>query len=176
MKPVYHIVTHPNLKTSRVNKEIVKHFQNEPGIETRILYQAYPDWKIHVTKEQESLTKADIILVQTPFYWYSTPPLFKEWEDKVLEYGFAYGEGGDKLKGKKFLLIISTYGPEESYQRNGYNHFTMEELLRPLEQTANFCLLEYMPPLVFHGVADKTDQEITAFARRVKQQVNALRE
>lgn len=175
MKNVYHIFTHPNLDASRVNKAILEVFTGKDGIETRMLYQEYPDWKIDIEREKSSLTKADIVVVQTPFYWYSTPGLFKEWEDRALEYGFAYGEGGDKLKGKKFLIVLSTFGPEESYRSDGYNHFTVEELLRPLEQTANLCGMEYLKPMVLNGVARKTDDDIAAFGELVAQRLEELR-
>jgi glutathione-regulated potassium-efflux system ancillary protein KefG len=174
MKNVYHIFTHPNLEKSRVNKEVLKAFEGKEGVVTRMLYKAYPDWKIDVEKEKASLLNAEIIVVQTPFYWYSTPGLFKEWEDKVLEYGFAYGEGGDKLKGKKIQIILSTFGPEEAYQADGYNHFTIGELLRPLEQTANLCQMEFLKPLVISGVAHKSDEEITAFKDFVSKEINTL--
>lgn len=175
MKKIYHIVTHPDLTKSRVNKEVLKAFEGGKGIETRKLYEAYPDWKIDIAKEKESLLKADIIVVQTPFYWYSTPGLYKEWQDRVLEHGFAYGEGGDKLKGKKFLMVISTFGSEEVYQHGGYNNFTMEELLRPFEQTANLCKLEYLKPLIINGVTRKTDADIVAFKDSVKREIDILR-
>ncbi len=175
MKSVYHIVTHPNLTKSRVNKEVIKAFAGKKGIETRKLYEAYPDWKVDVAKEKESLLKADIIVAQTPFYWYSTPGLFKEWEDRVLEYGFAYGEGGDKLKGKQFQIVLSTFGPEESYKHDGYNHFMIDELLRPLQQTANLCQMPYLKPLVLHGVAHKSDAEIGAFTKEVEKSIEQLR-
>lgn len=174
MKNIYHIVTHPDLTKSRVNKEVLKAFEGKEGIETRKLYEVYPDWKIDVAREKESVLKADIIVVQTPFYWYSTPGLFKEWEDRVLEYGFAYGEGGDKLAGKKFQIVLSTFGPEEAYQHGGYNHFTIEELLRPLEQTANLCRMTFVKPLVLNGVAHKSDAEVTAFKDLVSTEIDAL--
>ena len=34
------------------------------------------------------------IVFQHPFYWYSTPAILKEWQDLVLEHGWAYGAGG----------------------------------------------------------------------------------
>lgn len=174
MNSVYHIVTHPNLQTSRVNAEVLKAFEGKSGIETRKLYETYPNWNIDVTREKQSLLKADIIVVQTPFYWYSTPGLFKEWEDRVLEYGFAYGDGGDKLKGKKFQIILSAFGPEASYTHEGYNHFTIEELLRPFEQTANLCQMTYLKPLTLLGVAHKSDADITEFKDRVGETIDTL--
>jgi glutathione-regulated potassium-efflux system ancillary protein KefG len=175
MKNIYHIFTHPNITTSRINKEVLKAFQDKEGIETRMLYNEYPNWSIDVEKEKKYLLGADIIVVQTPFYWYSTPGLFKEWEDRVLEYGFAYGEGGDKLKGKKILFVISTFGPEQAYRHDGYNHFTMDELLSPLRQTANLCQMEWLQPLVLHGVAKKTDAEVAAFKDLVAREIEKIR-
>lgn len=174
MKNVYHIVTHPNLQKSRINKAVLKAFEDKPGIETRKLNEVYPDWKIDVAKEKQSLLKADIIVVQTPFYWYSTPGLFKEWQDRVLEYGFAYGDGGNRLKGKQFQIVLSAFGPEEAYQHDGYNHFTIEELLRPLEQTANLCQMVFLKPITLLGVAHKTDAEVTAFKNLVEKEIETL--
>ncbi|GAA3332920.1 hypothetical protein GCM10020331_094910 [Ectobacillus funiculus] len=93
--------------------------------------------KINVAHEQSLLESHDRIILQFPFYWYSTPSLLKQWQDEVLSYGWAYGEGGDKLHGKELGLAISTFGPEDSYQPTGYNHFTMETLTTPLQQTSN---------------------------------------
>lgn len=176
MKNIYHIFVHPDLQKSRVNKEVLKAFIGKDGIETRMLYESYPDWKIDIEKEKASLLKADIIVLQTPFYWYSTPGLFKEWEDRALEHGFAYGQGGDKLKGKKFQIILTTFGPEEAYKNGGYNNFTIDEFLRPLEQTAKLCSLEFLKPIVLSGVNKKTDEEITAFKDLVEKEIEKLRQ
>ena len=42
----------------------------------------------------------------------------------------TYGEGGTKLRGKLTLNAISTGGPASAYGRDGYNRFTVRELLR----------------------------------------------
>jgi len=175
MKKIYHIVTHPNLEKSRINKVVIDALKDKSGVETRILYKDYPDWNINVAKEQQSLLNADILVIQTPFYWYSTPGLFKEWEDRVLEYGFAYGEGGGKLKGKKLLIVLSAFGPEEAYRHDGYNHFTIRELLSPLEQTANLCGLKFLEPLTLLGVTKKTDQQIIDFKDYVAKEIEKIR-
>ena len=49
-------------------------------------------------------------------------------------------------------LVITTGGPESSYQTDGYNRFSMTEFLRPLEQTSTLCGMEYVKPLIFQGV------------------------
>ncbi|MEM9227864.1 MAG: NAD(P)H-dependent oxidoreductase, partial [Verrucomicrobiota bacterium] len=86
MKPLV-IVAHPNLTESRFNQALYKAAAEHPDITTRVLYEAYPDWKIDVAHEQALLEAHDRIILQFPLYWYSTPPMLKLWEDEVLTYG-----------------------------------------------------------------------------------------
>jgi glutathione-regulated potassium-efflux system ancillary protein KefG len=90
------------------------------------------------------------VVFQHPFYWYSTPAILKEWQDLVLEYGWAYGRSGDRLKGKVLLNAITTGGPQEAYGPEGYNRFTMRQLLSPFDQTARLCGMDYYAPFVIH--------------------------
>jgi len=84
--------------------------------------------------------------------------LLKEWQDLVLEHGFAYGHEGEALKGKQFLCAISTGGPKKAYQCDGSNHYTIQELLQPLEQTAQLCGMEYLPPFVLFGARTAVEE------------------
>lgn len=112
------------------------------------LYREYPNFRININKEQQRLQEHDIIIFMFPLYWYSTPAILKEWQDLVLEYGFAYGTDGNALHGKIFFCSITAGGPEKAYRADGYNHFTLGELLQPLEQTASFTGMMYLPPYV----------------------------
>jgi hypothetical protein len=69
----------------------------EEAVDISDLYEEYPDFYINVKREQQLLIEHDIIVFQHPFYWYSSPAILKQWEDLVLEFGFAYGPGGTKL-------------------------------------------------------------------------------
>ena len=66
----------------------------------------------------------------------------------MLTYGWAYGPGGTQLAGKEWLSAISTGGPADSSTAGGYNTFSMSELLKPLQQTANLIGMKFLPPLV----------------------------
>ena len=85
-------------------------------------------------------------IFQHPFYWYSSPALVKEWIDLVLEHGFAYGQSGRALEGKIMMNAITTGGPDEAYQKGGYNRFTIREFLAPFDQTARLCQMRYLAP------------------------------
>jgi len=69
-----------------------------------------------------------------PFYWYSVPTLLKQWFDLVLEYGWAYGKGGDALSGKKVTSVISTGGAEEAYSVDGKMLTPLKNFLGPLKE------------------------------------------
>ncbi|WDE02718.1 NAD(P)H-dependent oxidoreductase [Thalassomonas actiniarum] len=99
------------------------------------------------------MQSADIIVLQFPLYWYSTPALLKKWLDDVFSYGFAYGADGDKLKNKNLILSFTTGGPEQSYDTLGYNHFPIFELIKPLKQTAYFTQMILHPPIISHNMA-----------------------
>jgi putative NADPH-quinone reductase len=124
---------------------------NLPGVTLVDLYGRYPSFAIDVDREQAHLRTHDAIIFLHPLYWYSTPSILKEWQDLVLEHGFAYGTGGTALHGKVFLSALSAGGPEAAYCAAGYNHFTIRELLQPLEQTASLCGMLYLPPFALFG-------------------------
>jgi glutathione-regulated potassium-efflux system ancillary protein KefG len=170
----YFIFTHPNVEGSKVNKVILEKIKTLPNVEVRELYRTYPDYKIDVQLEQTTLLKHDLIVLQFPLYWYSSPSLLKEWEDQVLTYGFAYGSTGDKLKGKKLLVSITTGGPADAYNSEGYNHFTIAEFLRPLEQTTNLCGMEFLPYISISGAMGLTPEVIARHAEHVAEKIRGL--
>ena len=119
--------------------------------ERRSLYAEYPDYCIDIEREQQRLREHDIIVFMFPLYWYSTPAILKEWQDLVLEYGFAYGRDGNALHGKRLVCALTAGGSEDAYRSSGYNHYTIRELLRPVEQTAILCGMTYLPPYALFG-------------------------
>ncbi|MDC0358991.1 NAD(P)H-dependent oxidoreductase [Oligoflexia bacterium] len=146
-------IFHPDLTRSRGNRMLSDAVLALPNATVRDLYLEYPDFKIDTQREQELLIDHDLIVFQHPMYWYSSPALLKEWEDRVLEQGFAFPPGvGDKLKGKHWVSVITAGGPVEAYRSGGYNNFTISEFLRPFQQTANLCGMVWITPLVVHSV------------------------
>jgi glutathione-regulated potassium-efflux system ancillary protein KefF len=146
------IIGHPSYDRSLANKTIIDNLPVHKNIEIRNLISLYPDYKIDVKKEQDALLRADLIVLQFPFYWYNLPAILKLWIDEVFSYGFAYGSTGDKLKGKKLLLSFTIGGPQESYSKEGYNHFKIEELITPHVQTASLSGMEFLKPIHTHGM------------------------
>ena len=118
------------------------------GITFLDLYRTYPRHDINVAAEQERLLAADIVLFQFPVFWYSTPSIIKDWQDLVLQHGFAYGSGGDRLAGKHMMLAVTAAGPQEAYAPDGFQHYSLRTFLTPLEQTARLCQMSFSAPYV----------------------------
>jgi glutathione-regulated potassium-efflux system ancillary protein KefG len=153
------IFAHPRFEKSLNNQLLVKHIPASEHITFHDLYERYPDFNIDVPYEKELLAKHKVIVFQHPFYWYSAPPLLKQWIDMVLEFGWAYGPGGTNLQGKYLFNAITAGGPRTAYSKEGYNGFTVGELLTPFEQTARLCKMTYLPPFALHGTHRVTREE-----------------
>ncbi|XRG79421.1 NAD(P)H-dependent oxidoreductase [Rossellomorea sp. GAMAL-10_SWC] len=160
------IVAHPYMEQSIVNKVWMNRLQQEE-VMIHNLYAHYPNFEIDVEEEQQLLLDHDRIVLQFPFYWYSTPAILKQWQDSVLSYGFAYGSEGTKLKGKELILAISTGGPEQAYQAGGSNHYSMSELTRPLQATATLCGMHFLPSFLLQGVMNLTDEKLQESAEEL---------
>jgi glutathione-regulated potassium-efflux system ancillary protein KefG len=145
------LFAHPLFEKSNANDVLVKHIPNSPNITFHDLYQEYPDFDVDIKREQELLSAHDIIVWHHPMYWYSCPPLLKQWIDLVLEHGWAYGRNGDALKNKILLQSITTGGRKENYCATGKDRFTILQLMEPFCQTAKVCNMHYIPPFVVHG-------------------------
>jgi len=145
------LFAHPSLTRSEANRPLLAAARALDGVTCVDLYAEYPAFEIDIDREQQRLRAHDVVCFQHPLYWYSTPAILKEWQDLVLEHGFAYGAGGTALHGKLFFSACTAGGPEAAYCAEGYNHFTIRELLQPLEQTAYLCGMTYLPPFALFG-------------------------
>jgi glutathione-regulated potassium-efflux system ancillary protein KefG len=148
---------HPGHKHSHVNRYMARAAARVGGITFVDLYADYPRFDINVDVEQKRLLEHDVILFQFPVFWYSTPSILKEWQDLVLEHGFAYGSNGDKLEGKQMLLAVTGAGPADAYTDQGYQHYPLRTFLTPLEQTARLCSMHFTAPYVLYGALQAPD-------------------
>jgi putative NADPH-quinone reductase len=167
------LFAHPSLDRSEVNGPMFRAAAAVEGVTAVDLYAEYPDLRIDVDREQQRLLEHEVIVFQHPLYWYSTPAILKEWQDLVLEHGFAYGRGGTRLHGKIFLDALTAGGLEAGYREQGYNHFTINELLQPLQQTALLCGMIWLPPFALFGARraveeDRVGQHVTDWVRTLE--------
>jgi glutathione-regulated potassium-efflux system ancillary protein KefF len=171
------ITAHPQMEHSRITRALNRAASSassdtNPTIAVRDLYALYPDYLIDTAAEQTALRSARLIVWLHPIHWYHMPPLMKLWLDEVLAFGWAYGPGGDALRGKDLWLVASTGGPAESYQPNGYNRYAFDAFLPPYEQTAALCGMRFLPPMLLHDAhrirTAELDEQTATFAQRLR--------
>ncbi|WP_298632969.1 NAD(P)H-dependent oxidoreductase [uncultured Umboniibacter sp.] len=169
------LFAHPALDASVTNAPLFKTAQQTEGVTAVDLYAEYPKHHIDVEREQQRLLEHDVVIFQFPMFWYSTPAMLKEWQDLVLEYGFAYGSDGTALKGKILLCSLTAGGAESDYCSEGQNQYTIPQLLRPVQQMASLCQMHFLPPLVLFGSRTaKQESRLSSHNQLWKQVLSSL--
>lgn len=168
------VQAHPYPDRSRANQVLGRAVAGLPGIVVRSLYDLYPDYAIDVDAEQRVLAAADAVVWQHPLYWYAAPALLKLWFEKVLAAGWAYGPGGDALRGKRCQWVVTTGGDVADYQPAGMHGHVFEAFTAGVRQTARFCGMEWLDPLVVHAAHRIDADALDAWARRYRERLVSL--
>jgi len=168
------VFAHPYPDRSRANRRLLDAVKTLEDVNVRSLYDLYPGFDIDVAAEQAALEKASTIVWQHPTYWYTVPGLLKHWFDKVLLRGWAYGEGGTALRGKRCLWVVTTGGDDDAYTASGMHGRAFESYVPVVEQTAVFCGMRWETPLIVQGVNALSDDELDAAASDYRARLEAL--
>ncbi len=140
------LFAHPRSDRSEVNTALAAAARSLPYVTFVDLYAEYPDFDIDVDREQDRLLGHDVVVFQHPVYWYSCPALLKEWQDLVLEHGFAYGSQGRALTGKILMNVVTCGARRETYGYSGANGHELRDFFLPFEKTAHLCRMRWLPP------------------------------
>lgn len=171
------LFAHPAQHRSRAHRVLAAAAREAEGVTFVDLYAEYPRFEIDVDREQARLAAHDVVIFQHPIYWYSTPALLKEWQDLVLEYGWACGAGGTALAGKIFLSAVTAGKPQAAYEAQGPGGQDLRTLLSPLERTARLCGMVYLPPFALFaaGPAEQSGA-LESHAARYRTLLRGLRD
>ena len=168
MKPyILLLLAHPDFENSTANKAMVDAVKDLDNV-TVVDVAKTP---AKTENYHDLVKKADVIVMQFPVWWASAPSCLKEWID-VCMMPFMDNPG---LTGKRLMVACTTGSPYETYRAGGSNHFTIDELLRPYEMTANYSGMTYMTPFTVYGTMTPAGaQNITDGARAYKALLSAL--
>ena len=162
------VQAHPYPDRSRANRILAAAIADLPNVVVRSLYDLYPDYAIDVEAEQRILAAADAIVWQHPVFWYTTPALQKLWFEKVLTPGFAYGPGGDAVRGKGCLWVVTTGGDDLDYDPLGLHGHPFDTFEAVVRQTARFCGMEWLEPLLVHAATRLDEETLYAWGARYR--------
>lgn len=158
MSKVLVLFAHPRPDRSEVNARLVEIARAVEGVTLVDLYAEYPTFEIDVDREQRRLVEHDVVVFQHPVYWYSCPGLLKEWQDLVLEHGFAYGSEGHALDGKTLLSAVTAGAREEVYSPDGSYELTLRQYFAPFEYTALLCRMRYLAPFALYAAGHAQEE------------------
>ena len=105
-----------------------------------------------IQAELDKLLWCDLLILNFPLFWCSTPAIMKGWIDRVFVSGTVYGgkrfydQGG--LKGKRALVSITLGGQESMFTESGV-HGPIDQMLKHLLQgTLGYAGMEVLSPFV----------------------------
>lgn len=182
MKKVLIINAHQfyeGISSGSLNKTLVKVIQDEMetlGYEVKL---TEIDKGYDINDEVQKHVWADIIILQSPVYWFGNPWIYKKYADEVFMAGFMqqvfltddgrsredsskqYGTGG-KMQGKKYMLSLTWNAPKESFgdkKQYLFGEKTVDDVF--VVNTANykFCGVEIVPSFSCFDVVKNPDVE-----------------
>ena len=138
--------------SGKLNKTLFEFIENYLKSENEIKKTIIKEGYRH-KEEIEKFLWAEIIIIQTPIYWFSIPGEFKTYIDRTFEYGVfykgsdnPYGENG-LLKGKKYMYSLTWNSPEEAFNNKESRFFkglTPDEVIIALHKMLQFIGLEQL--------------------------------
>lgn len=163
-------------KLNKTMIDVMKEEMEAKGYEVKL---TYIEKGYDINEEVENHLWADIIIPQSPVYWFGTPWIYKKYIDEVFTSGLVqknlvaddgrtrkdpkkqYGSGG-KMQGKKYLLSLTWNAPKEAFDDKAQNLFegkTVDDIFIGNTSTYKFCGAEILPSFSCHDVRKKPDVE-----------------
>ncbi|QJE02207.1 NAD(P)H dehydrogenase [Massilia forsythiae] len=166
------LYAHPAPQRSPLMRRLADAARALPGVTLHDLYETYPDFDVDGDRERALLAAARVVVFLHPLRWYGMPALMKEWMEATLRQGWAYGAGGDALRGKGWWLVTGTGSAPEAWTPGGMHGRPVADFLAPFEQAAALCGMDWIDPLVLYGSAQAgaaaLDAQAAAFTLRLR--------
>jgi len=131
-----------------------------------------------VQGEIDRLFMADLLILQFPMWWYSTPAILKGWIDRVFAFGVTYdfGRTWDRgvMKGKRAMLSLTTSAPPSTFMPDGRNG-DLAQILWPLHGgVLALCGYEVLQPFVAYSVGWIDDDEREAILQKYAERLRNI--
>ena len=143
-------------------------------------------------EEVEKHVWADLIITQSPVYWFGNPWIYKKYIDEVFNAGLfqqhlivddgrtrkdpnkQYGTGG-KMQGKKYMLSLTWNAPKEAFEDKNQillKGKTTDELFLFNTSVYKFCGAEILPSFSSFNVLK--DPQVEKDIETLKKRLNEL--
>ncbi|MBM3073967.1 NAD(P)H-dependent oxidoreductase [Enterobacter sp. RHBSTW-00994] len=159
------IVSHPYAAQSRIINALQQTAESTDNVIVRNLESLYGNAvsAIDVAEEQAAYEGVDRVVFIYPTHWFNLTPMLKGYLNEVWQYGWAFGAGGDALKGKALRVVTSAGASEHTYSHAGLIQSSMDEVLSPMKASALYVGMAWLPPLAFYEVAAANRDHVPQF-------------
>ncbi|MCM3734409.1 NAD(P)H-dependent oxidoreductase [Bacillus cytotoxicus] len=138
---------------------MVNVFSTNHNVKTTVVQNGYS-----IEEEQSKFLWADIVIFQTPIYWFNVPGLLKTYMDEVYAYGLffkgseQYGRGG-LLTDKHYMFSTTWNAPEQAFNNPAqfFGGKSLEEALAHLHQTQEFIGMKPLKSFACYDVIKNPD-------------------
>ena len=195
MKKVLIINTHQfyeGMSTGTLNNsvvEIMKETMTSLGHEVQL---THVEKGYDINEEVNKHLWADLIITQSPVYWFGSPWIYKKYVDEVFTEGLKqgtflvddgrtrsdpskqYGTGG-KLFGKKYMLSLTWNAPREAFNSSEQKLFggrSVDDVFIHNTSNYKFCGVEILPTFSFFDVFK--DPQISSDIESLKEQLTRI--
>ncbi len=171
-------------KLNKTMAGVIKKEMEAKGCDVKL---TYIENGYDINEEVEKHLWADIIITQSPVYWFGTPWIYKKYIDEVLTTGLVqkslvvddgrtrkdpdkqYGTGG-KMQGKQYMLSLTWNAPSKAFGNKGQNLFagkTVDDMFIANTAAYKFCGVEVLPSFSCYDVMK--DPDVEGDIKRLKQ-------
>ncbi len=158
-------------KLNRAMFDVAKETLEEAGYEVKLteIEKGYD-----VNEEVEKHLWADLIITQSPVFWFGAPWIYKKYVDEVFTTGLVqqsmliddgrtskdpnkqYGTGG-KMQGKKYMLSLTWNAPEQAFndeQQHLFEGRSVDDVFIGNTSNYKFCGADILPSFSCHDVIE----------------------
>lgn len=171
-------------KLNKTMAGVIKDEMEQKGCAVKL---TYIEKGYDINEEVEKHLWADIIITQSPVYWFGTPWIYKKYIDEVFTTALVqqnlvvddgrtrkdpnkqYGTGG-KMQGKQYMLSLTWNAPSQAFGNKGQNLFegkTVDAIFIGNTAAYKFCGAEILPSFSCYDVMK--DPDVESDIERLKQ-------
>jgi modulator of drug activity B len=182
MKKVLIINAHQffeGISSGRLNTRMINVIKDEMAQSGHAVQETHIEQGYDVQAEVDKHLWADIIILQSPVYWFGAPWIYKKYVDEVFTAGMfqgsfltgdgrtrgdpskQYGSGG-LMQDKKYMLSLTWNAPREAFGDKDQILFagkTVDDVFAANTANYKFCGAEILPSFSCHDVMKAPDVE-----------------
>ena len=177
------------ISTGKLNNSVAEVIQQEMEKRGFNVKQTYIEQGYDINEEVEKHLWADVLITQSPVYWFGAPWIYKKYLDEVFTAGMMqgtfldgdgrtrsdpgkqYGTGG-KMQGKQHMLSLTWNAPKEAFDDHDQillEGKSVDDVMTCYTASYKFCGAEVLPSFSCFDVLKNPD--IDGDLARLKQQL-----